>query len=253
MIADPLFYALALPAVMVTGISKGGFGGGVGVLSVPLMALAVSPFQAAAVMLPILCVMDVVGVWAYRGRWDRGQLRILLPVMLGGVALGTTTFRYFDADMLRLLLGAIAVGFTLRHWFARNAATRPPHTPSRWHGWWWGAVSGFTSFIAHAGGTPLNIYLLPQRLDRTAFVATKAALFMVVNYLKLVPYALLGQFSAENLATSAVLAPLAPIGIGLGIWLHRRVPEQLFYRLCYAFLFVAGLKLLGDGVAALAA
>ena len=94
MIADPLFYALALPAVMVTGISKGGFGGGVGVLSVPLMALAVSPFQAAAVMLPILCVMDVVGVWVYRGRWGRGQLRILLPAMLGWVTRGAARSRY---------------------------------------------------------------------------------------------------------------------------------------------------------------
>lgn len=250
MIEDPFFYLLAFPAVIVAGISKGGFGGGLGMLAVPLMALTISPMQAAAVMLPILCVMDLVGVWAYRGKWDRRNLAILLPASLLGIALGTVSFRYLDADFIRLLIGGIAVSFSMRYWLvsANTAGTRQQASVAR--GTFWGAVAGFTTFVAHAAGPPVAVYLLPQRMDKTVFVATTVIFYIFVNYVKLVPYAWLGLFSTSNLYTSAVLLPLAPLSMGLGIWLHNRVSDALFYRLCYLFLFVTGVKLLWDGVGA---
>jgi uncharacterized membrane protein YfcA len=236
-----------VPAVLILGISKGGFGGGLGSLAVPLTALVVSPIQAAAVLLPILCVMDVHGAWVYRGRWDNANLKILMPAALIGLAVGTFTFRYLDARMIRLIVGTIAVGFTIHYWLAGLLAARGARGIDTVRGSFWGAVSGFTSFIAHAGGPPMSVYLLPQRMDKTRFLATTVIFVLFMNYVKLVPYAWIGQFSSENLYTSLVLLPLAPLGMWLGIRLHRIVPGEIFYRVCYLLLFLAGLKLLYDG------
>lgn len=249
MIDDPLFYLLALPAVLILGISKGGFGGGLGALAVPLVALVVSPIQAAAVLLPILCVMDVHGAWVYRGLWDKANLRILMPGALIGLTVGAFSFRYLDARTMRLMVGALAVGFTIHHWLGGLPVPRAARGADVARGTFWGAVSGFTSFIAHAGGPPMSVYLLPQRMDKTRFLATTVIFVLFMNYLKLVPYAWIGQFSAENLSTSLVLLPLAPLGMWLGIWLHRAMRQDIFYRICYLLLFLAGLKLLYDGVA----
>jgi uncharacterized membrane protein YfcA len=253
MLADPLFYAIAVPAVMISGISKGGFGGGLGIMTVPLIALMVPPAQAAAIMLPILCAIDIVGLWAYRGQGDRRNLELLLAAAAIGIAIGVLTFRFLTADALRIILGATAIVFTLR-WFWQSyrahrtgvAVVAAPRNAPR--GLFWGTLSGFTSFIAHAGGPPLSVYLLPQRLDKTVFQATTVVFFAAVNYVKLVPYALLGMFPAVNLTTSAVLMPAAILGTLAGVWLHKRVNDRLFYRFCYAFTFLTGCKLLFDGV-----
>lgn len=251
MITDPWFYALAVPAMMIAGISKGGFGGGVVVLAVPLMSLTVPPQQAAAVMLPILMVMDLLALWVYRDSFDRGHLRILLPAAVIGVGAGWASFGLLDAAVIRLVLGVIAVGFTLDYWFQirpRGKSGGAATGPNRIWGGFWAAVSGFTSFMAHAGGPPLNVYLLPKGLEKRLFVGTVAVFFMVVNWMKLVPYALLGQLHAGNLTTSLILLPLAPAGIWLGVWLQSRVSDKVFYGVCYALLLVTGLKLGYDGV-----
>lgn len=245
-VSDPLFYLAAIPAVLITGIAKGGFGTGAGLLAVPLMALTVAPLQAAAVMLPILCLMDLVSLWAYRGRFDGRSLRLLLPAALAGIGIGWLTAGLMNDRVIRLIVGVVAIVFALDHWVGRRAAAEPK-APNAVKGGFWAAVSGFTSFIAHAGGPPLSVYLLPLKLDKTVFVGTTVIFFAVVNYVKLIPYTWLGQFSTANLVTSLVLAPLAPLGIGLGIWLHRRTSPVWFYRLSYLMIFVIGLKLVWDG------
>ncbi len=259
MIADPWFYPLAVVAMLLVGISKGGFGGGLAVLGVPMMSLAVDPITAAAIMLPVLCVMDLVGLWAYRGMWHARNLVILVPAALIGILVGSLSFRHLDADVLRLLIGLLALGFAVHHywraWQRRRAADGPVEArgPSVPLGLLAGAASGFTSFIAHAGGPPISVYLLGQRLDKTVFVGTTVVFFTLVNYVKLLPYGLLGQLHTGNLLTALVLMPLAPIGILLGIWLHRRINEGAFYAWVYAFLLLTGLKLLHDGTRGLLA
>lgn len=247
MITDPLFYALALPAILIAGISKGGFGGGLVVMAVPLMALVVSPQQAAAVMLPILMLMDVAAVWAYRRTWAKNLLVFLLPAAVLGVAAGWASFGLLDANLVRLLLGIIAVTFTLDYWFRSSVRTGPVKIPDRLWGGMWAMVSGFTSFVAHAGGPPLNVYMLPKGLEKRLFVGTMAMFFAGANLLKLVPYAMLGQFHTANLMTSLVLAPLAPAGVWLGLWMQSRVSDRAFYKVCYTLLFLTGLKLGYDG------
>jgi uncharacterized protein len=251
LITDPWFYAAAVPAVLLFGVAKGGFGGGLGVLAVPLMALAVSPVQAAAVLLPILCLMDLVGLWAYRGKWLWPELHVLVPASMVGIGVGTLLFGLMSAATVRIVVGVVAIAFTLHFYYSllhkREAAL--PHFPKS-VGVAAGAAGGFTSFIAHSGGPPISMYLLRRPLDRTDFVATTVLLFAAINYVKLVPYAWLGQLSAGNLLTSLVLAPLAPVGVYTGVWLHRRVSDRFFFRLMYVLLLVVGCKLLYDGITA---
>jgi uncharacterized membrane protein YfcA len=248
-IGDPWFYAVAIPAILLVGISKGGFGSGAGMFATPLIALTLPIPQAAAILLPILCVMDLAGLWAYRGKFSREALRAILAGGVAGVVLGALTFRFFDEAWIRIALGAMALGFVLQRYVLR--ANTEPAAPSRARGFFWSAVSGLTSTVAHAGGPPLSIYLLPLRLDKAVLVGTTVVFFAVINFVKLVPYAWLGLFDGRNLSTSLALAPLAPVGIWLGVNLMRRIPEAVFYRICYAILAVVGVKLLWDGLAGL--
>ena len=152
-----------------------------------------------------------------------------------------------DENAVRLILGVITLGFAVTY-FAPKSEPAAPRRGSGLIGALCGIISGFTSFVAHAGGAPIKFFLLPQRMDKTIFVGTNVAFFFAVNQLKLIPYAWLGQFSTPNLTTSLVLAPLAPLGIWLGIRLHHVIPQEFFYRICYGLLFVAGGKLLWDGL-----
>lgn len=249
MITDPWFYAVAIPAVFLFGVSKGGFGGGLGVIAVPLMSLATSPVQAAAILLPILCVMDLVALWKFRGKWVWPELRVLLPASLVGILVGTLLFEYMSASVVRLIVGIVAITFTVHFWInkQRSSNTKLPDYP-RSYGFLGASVAGFTSFVAHSGGPPISMYLLRRPLDRTDFAATSIVFFAVVNYVKLVPYAWLGQLDTDNLATAAALVILAPIGVLTGAWLHSRVSDRFFFAFVYFLLFVVGLKLVYDGI-----
>ncbi len=249
MITDPSFYAVAIPAVLLFGISKGGFGGGLGTAAVPLMALVVSPVQAAAILLPILCVMDLVALWKFRGKWIWPELRILLPASLVGILAGTLLFGYMSASTVKLIVGAVAITFTLHFWInkQRSDSADLRYYP-RSYGVFGGSVAGFTSFVAHSGGPPISMYLLRRPLNRTDFAATTIVFFAVVNYVKLVPYTWLGQLDTDNLATSAALVILAPVGVLIGAWLHKRVSDRFFFAFVYVLLFAVGLKLVYDGI-----
>jgi uncharacterized membrane protein YfcA len=248
-IDDPIFYLAAVPAVLLYGIAKGGFSGGFGIVAVPLMALAVPVPQAAAIMLPILLVMDLAALWAYRRSWDAPLIKLLLPASLLGMGIGTAAFRYITPDAIRLALGVIAVSFVVYRWAAHvpNAAAAPRSAAK---GWFWGTVSGLTGFIAHAGSPPLQVYLLPLRLPQALLVGTVAVLFAGLNWAKVLPYWWLGLFSVQNVATAAALVPVGVAGVWIGVWLQRRIHAKLFYTLIYGFLLLTGLKLCYDGLRA---
>ena len=249
-ISNPNFYIAATIAILILGISKSGFGSGLGLLAVPIMSLVIPPAQAAAILLPLLCVMDFFNVLHYRDKFDRKNLAILVPGALLGILLGTFTFRYLSDAHIRILVGVLSVLFVGNYLLGRRNGSKQTG-PSILKGSFWGTVTGFTSFGVHAGGPPVSVYLLPQRLDKTIFVGTTVVFFTIVNYVKLVPYYLLGQLNGDNLLTSLVLSPLAPLGVWMGLRLHDRVNEKLFYNLAYFFLFLTGIKLLYDGFLAL--
>ena len=249
MIDDPWFYAVAIPAIILTGLSKGGFLGAAGGLAVPLMSLVISPVQAAGIMLPILNTMDMTGLFAYRRDFDWKNLAILLPAAALGILIGWATAAYVSEPQVRLIVGLVSLAFTLNYWF-NGGARRPPARPDHIRGSFWGAVAGFTSFVSHTGAPPFNVYMLPQRLPNAALAATAVMFFTTVNLIKLVPYYALGQFSNANLKTTVVLLPLAPLSMLAGVWLTRRIAQEPFYRIAYAALFVISIKLIYDGVAA---
>ncbi|MEZ5823809.1 MAG: sulfite exporter TauE/SafE family protein [Geminicoccaceae bacterium] len=247
MISDPYFYLAAIPALLIFGISKGGFGGGLGIVAVPLMALVVSPADAAGLLLPLLCLMDAIGIVRYRRSFDRHSLFSMMPGALLGILLGSLAFGYLPEHLVRLVLGIVALLFGADH-FLRGGGSGPARPKSTPGAAFWGTIAGVTSTIAHSGGPPANMYLLPLKLDKTIFVGTMVVLFTAINLFKIPPYVALGLYDARILLTCLVLAPVAAAGMLLGIRLHGNVEERLFYRICYGLVLATGLKLVFDGV-----
>jgi uncharacterized membrane protein YfcA len=248
LIADPWFYAAAIPGVLVAGIAKGGVsGGGVGMLGTMALVLVVPPVQAAAIMLPILCLMDIIGTWTFRRTWDRRSFWHLTPGALVGIALGAVTFGLLDEAWIRLMVGTLSVVFIADQALGLKGRLMNDR-PGPVAGAVLGGLSGYTSFVIHSGAPPAAMYLLPQRMEKATLVGTTMIFFLVVNYAKLPPYAILGLLSTDNVATSLALAPLAPLGIWLGARLNRVISPAWFYRVSYAFLLVTGLKLVVDGL-----
>ncbi len=246
----PLFWLLAVLAVTIAGFSKASTGGGVAVMAVPLMALAIPAPRAAAIMLPLLCVMDLLGLWAYRGKWNNTLLKLMLPGAMFGILLGTLVFGIVDARWVKGLLGLECIAFSLHRLIGRRQNT--VQIPVEKAGWvratWWSTISGFTSALAHAGGPPLMQFLLSLKIDKLTFVATSVTFFSIVNYVKLVPYGYLGLFDFSNLRTSLLLATIVPVGYWLGLVFARRIPEKPFFTVVTWMLLVTGLKLLWDGL-----
>jgi uncharacterized membrane protein YfcA len=245
---DLLFYSCAIAAVILSGLAKGGFSG-VGALAMPIMALGIDPVRAAAIMLPILILQDAVSVWAFRRSWDRHILAVMLPGMAIGVALGY----YFAAQVSETAvlgaLGLISIVFGLqRLWVERGGAVVLPSSSPNWVGVLLGIVSGFTSQIAHAGAPPFQMWVLPKRLARDVLVGTTAIAFAVMNWIKVPAYAALGQFTAGNLMTTALLAPVAIASTFAGVVVVRRVDPDRFYTLIYVLMVLLGIKLMADAL-----
>lgn len=247
MILDPAFFAAMVPAVILMGLSKGGFAG-LGLLALPLMALVVSPVQAAAIMLPLLISQDVVTVWSYRREFDRRILTTLLPGALLGILAGYLLAAKVSDAAVGLAVGVISIGFALRNLLGLNRTGTPVKQAGYAPGTLWGAICGFTSMIAHAGGPPFQIYVMPQRLPPAVFVGTGAIFFAMINLIKVGPYIALGQFSPQNLTASLALLPVAVAATFAGVWLVRRVPPERFYTIIYWLLLAVGAKLVFDGL-----
>jgi len=244
LITDPFFYAVSIPAVLLLGMSKSGFGAGFGSLAVPMMALAVTVPQAAAILMPVLLVMDLMGMAAFRQHVEWALLRFLLPFGLLGIALGALLFKFLDAPVVAGVVGVFTLGFLAQRLLFPPRPDSPP--PPRWLGAVLTVTSGFTSFIAHAGGPPITAYLVPLKLRPLLFTGTMAYFFFVINFAKWVPYAWLGLLDVRNLLTSLVLLPFAPIGVWVGVRIAHRIQPTLFYRLVYAGMLLTALKLLWD-------
>jgi uncharacterized membrane protein YfcA len=246
-ILDPNFYVVAVPAVLLMGISKSGFGSGFGSLAVPLMALVVTVPEAAAILMPLLFVMDVLGIAAFRKDFDRALLRFLLPFALLGTVLGALLFKLLNSQWVAGVVGVLTLLFLAQRLLFPPKADSPP--PPKWLGAILTTTTGFTSFVAHAGSPPINAYVIPMRLPPVVFTATMAFLFFVVNLSKWIPYAWLGLLDSRNFATSLLLMPVAPLGVWVGVRMARRINPQLFYRLVYSGMFLTGVKLVWDGFA----
>ena len=247
MFTDPLFLFVAFFAVLLVGLAKGGFSG-IGMAATPLLALAVPPLQALAILLPILMVQDVVSIWWYRRDWDGWNLKVMLPGAILGVGLAWAVGSVVPDNVVRLIIGVIGVTFVLNSWFGK---VPPPGRPSAASGVFWGAGAGFTSTIASAGMPPFSIHVLPQRMEKMRLVGTITMFFAAVNLMRVVPYFALGHLTRDNLMISLALLPLAIAANFLGFWLVLRISTELFYRISYALIFLISAAIFAQGVTGL--
>ena len=244
MIIDPLFYAMAIPSVILIGLSKGGLTG-LGVLAVPLMAIVASPMQAAAVLMPILLILDLVAVWTYRKSYDKITLLITIPTSIIGIIIGAILVSQVNPDWIRIIIGFIAISFTMSHW--RNTKEKQPRGHSIVRGTIWGSITGFTSFVTLTGAPPYQMYLLPLRLNHRTYAGTFMIFFWMNNLLKIIPFMMLGEMNKTTITTSVILFPISLIFTFLGIWIVRKLPTKIFYEIIYILLFLVSIKLIYDG------
>lgn len=244
----PLAWFVCALAILITGISKSAFGGALGGVGVPLMALFLAPRLVVAVLLPILCVMDFFGVKAYWKRWSIAELKIILPGGIIGIIFGAAMIGLFPEKHIKGIIGLIAVLFMLDRLFRLRQRLQWQHQPGKLFAVVCGTVSGITSTVAHAGGPPILVYLMSKNLAKAQFVATTAIFFTVLNLAKLVPYVALGFFTWESIQIAACLAIFAPLGVWMGLHVLRVIPEAYFHSLATGLLGISGLKLIYDAL-----
>ena len=243
----PVFWTLAVLAAALVGAGKGGLPV-VGMLGVPVLSLAISPVTAAGLLLPIYVLSDVFGLYAYRHAFDRRVVAIIVAGAAVGITVGWATAHLVPEAAVTMIIGLIGVVFALRLLLGQQgaAAARPARVGP---GLFWGAVTGFTSFVSHAGAPPYQVYVLPLRLEKSVFAGTGTIAFAFINAIKLVPYWHLGQFSPGNLRVAAFLALPAVLAVFLGVRLVRVMPERLFFRLVTWALLGVSLWLVLKGAA----
>lgn len=243
-------WTAAVVAVLLTGISKSALGGAMSGLSVPILSIWLAPTDAVGVMLPILIAIDLFGIRAWRGRASGEDLRVLIPASLLGIVLGSLLFGVLTDRWIKLAIGILAVGFMAERLFKRYGSGPIAATataPGRL-AWLCGCGAGLTSTLAHAGGPPVMYYLLRRGLDKTAFVATSVMLFAVVNAAKLPFYLGMDLITAQTLWMSALLFPLVPLGVMLGVRVLRYLPDRVFFGVAITTLGLSGVKLIFDAL-----
>ena len=245
---DPHYLMWAALAAGMVGLSKGGLPT-IGMLSVPILSLFMSPINAVVMLLPIYIISDMVGLWLYRKNFSAINLKILIPAGLGGVLVGWLTASLVSDTAVKLMVGLMGVGFVLNAWIKRK--NEQAASPTSWgRGSLWGVIAGFASFISHAGGPPFQVYLLPQKLPKLVFAGTSTLFFTAINLVKLAPYHQLRPYDTEQMMGAVVLIPFALIGTVVGAYLTRKITDEWFFKAVQIGLLAISLKLIADALQA---
>ena len=240
------YLILASLGALLIGMSKGGLPM-IGMMSVPLLSLVMSPVKAAVMLLPLYIISDFVGVWLYRRQYSAPNLKILIPASVVGIFIGWLTASMISDQTIKFIIGLMGVGFCLQTWFRRGQSVEA-QPAAKIKGYFWGALAGFTSFISHAGGPPFQIYVLPQKLSKVEFAGTATIFFAVINISKILPYQNLLPYTEEDLMKAAALLPMALLGTFLGAYLTRKINDVWFFKLVQIALFMVSCKLIWDAV-----
>ncbi|TWI34959.1 sulfite exporter TauE/SafE family protein [Paracoccus sulfuroxidans] len=239
-------WILGAIAAFAVGLAKGGLSM-VGVIAVPLMALKVPPVQAAGILLPVYILSDIGGLIAFRKDFDRNVLVKLLPGAVSGILLGWATAHLVSESTVELIVGVIGLAFGLNALLRRNGM-QEAKSPQWGPGTFWGVIAGYTSFVAHAGAPPYQVYAQPLRMSAMTYAGTTTIFFAICNIIKLGPYALLGQLSAQNMTVAAILTVPAILGVICGLWLVKRMSQAVFYRFITWALILVSLRLIWAGL-----
>jgi uncharacterized membrane protein YfcA len=238
------FYIMAAFVGLLIGIAKGGLGGLIGTLATPLMALVMPPSQAVGLVLPMLIFADVFAVATYWKRWRTRLVVLLLPGGIVGVTIGTFFIKHASTDVWRNVLAGIVFVFTLYKLLEKSLLRRLTYAAKDWHGLLAGTVAGFSSTLASAGGPPIAIYLLLQKLPPIEFNASSVLFFAILNWIKVPYYAYAGLFNFQLLLKIIWLIPIIPLGVVLGRWLTDKIDRIWFERMIVVLLLISGFMLL---------
>jgi hypothetical protein len=258
-----LSWALAGAAVVIIGIAKSGFGGGVGIVAVPMFIFAYGrPSEASGALLPLLIAADIFSVYHHWGTWDRRNVKILFPGSLLGIVLGSVFLwwliyggpggdgaaaaasRQATERGLGVAIGIICVLYVVADQVKKRIAPNLHLRASMMSGSIAGTAAGFVSTLAHAAGPVLTIFLLGQHLSKQPFIGTAVIYFFTVNLIKLVPYAGLGLINTSTLMDGLWLVPLVPLGTYLGLRLNRWMSEQVFRMIILLIVLISGIELI---------
>ena len=242
-----VFFLCAIVSVIIVGISKSGFGAGLGTLSLPLMASQSSINEALAILLPLLIAIDLVGLRRFIDNANWRILKIVMPPAIVGLLLGMIFFTAITPQVLTLSIGIFTLLFLIQN-LAMSRVDLKDTKSYPWLGRAMGLASGFTSFVAHIGGPPITVYMLREKLLPMVYTSTLGVFFTMINFGKLGPYAYLDLLSYKQLATSIILLPFVPVGVYFGFYLAKRISMKWYYRTVRFFLLVASIKLISDGL-----
>jgi len=246
------FYSFTLAGlgIFLVGLSKAGFGGGLGILTTPLCVIAFnhsghSPKFALGVLLPLLCAADTISLYYYWRNWRAKNLYYLMPGVVLGTVVGLILMNRFSARQLNLSIGIICVAFVffqlLREViFRAEGAFAPNHSigiPS-------GIGAGITSTFANGAGPLVAMFLIPQKLPKEIYVGTTVLVFAWINWIKVAFFIPVGIITLSTLSVSAQLLVFVPLGVWAGLFLNRIIPEKLFIKCVYGLTFLAGLQLI---------
>ena len=240
-----VYFVLASLAALLVGLSKGGLPT-VGMLAVPLLSMVMSPVKAAVLLLPIFIISDMVSVWLYRKNFSMPNLKVLVPASVLGIFIGWLTASFTSDNAVKLLIGCVGIGFCLNIWLRKTPQATQGVDLKK--GVFWGMLTGFTSFISHAGAPPFQVFVLPQRLPKAVFAGTATILFAIVNLVKVIPYQQLNPYTVADLTKAMWLIPAALVGTFVGAYLTKIIHEKWFFRWVQIALLLVSIKLLVDGV-----
>lgn len=250
MVLDAATLAVTLSAVFITTFIKGAFGGGFAIIGIPLMALAMDPIIAGALLAPIFVLSDVFALRYWRpSTWSRVDLAILIPAQLAGSALGFAVMALVNRHVVAVLIALITLGFTALWFYGGSRIVQRPRSTAK--GVTAGVCSGMASMLAHSGGPPVAMYLLPLGLPKSVYAGTTFMYFAVANFVKVWPWLFVAKPDQNFWTLLAIAAPVVPLAVWIGWRLHTRIDQTQMYRACYALLVLVALKMLWDGVTGL--
>lgn len=239
------FFAIGIPAIIFGGISKAGFGSGASFAAGAILALVVPPGAALGIVLPLFMLVDAAALKPYWGKWDWPAAKGMMLGAIPGVLVASWVYSVVDANLFRVLIGLICLGFVVFQLSQSWGLMQVRRLPAlRRYAWIAGAVSGFTSFVSHAGGPPAAVFMLSQGFSKLVFQATTVITFWAINWMKFVPYFFLGIFTLDTFKGALLLAPFALIGAWIGVKMHHLVPERVFFGLTYVLLTLTGIRLI---------
>jgi uncharacterized protein len=250
MLPDPFSLLLVFSGVFLIAFMRGAFGGGFAIIGIPLLSLRLDPITAGALLAPLFVVNDLFALRYWKpGTWSKPDLKLLVPALLIGIAVGTVLMRILDRHVIEIAMALITLLFAALWFMGGGKVQSEPRKPAK--GLFAGFCSGVTTMVAHAGGPPLAMYLLPLGLPKSVMAGTTSLFFTVGNVAKAGPWLWLAQPGRDIWLLMLICVPVIPLAIWAGWRLHERLDQQKLYRVCYGLLIVTAMKLLWDGVSGL--